>query len=199
MTCTATPGNGARIGMSRNIIAKAPGRIRRGPSAARSESARRRLEHPAEILPLRLSRLARAGIPQRLRRISGRCRNQIRDAHTITPGFPLFVQHGQHTVQNSSETRAGEGLKLLIVDDDPNHAEVVAESLERVGYKYVIATSGAAGLRAIEHDDPDVILTDLRMDGVDGLTSCARPSRNCPTPRWSSSPPTATCRPPSRP
>jgi two-component system response regulator HydG len=84
------------------------------------------------------------------------------------------------TVQDASETRAGEGLKLLIVDDDPNHAEVVAESLERVGYKYVIATSGAAGLKAIEREDPDVILTDLRMDGVDGLTVLRKAKQELP-------------------
>jgi two-component system response regulator HydG len=84
------------------------------------------------------------------------------------------------TVQNTSETHPGEGLKLLIVDDDPNHAEVVAESLERVGYKYVIATSGAAGLKAIEHEDPDVILTDLRMDGVDGLTVLRKAKQELP-------------------
>ena len=83
-------------------------------------------------------------------------------------------------VQNSSETHAGEGLKLLIVDDDPNHAEVVAESLERVGYECIIATSGAAGLKTIERDEPDVILTDLRMDGMDGLTILRKAKQELP-------------------
>src|SRR5262245_29888730 len=36
-------------------------------------------------------------------------------------------------------------IRILIIDDDKNHADVVAESLERVGYDCVIATSGAAG------------------------------------------------------
>ncbi len=83
-------------------------------------------------------------------------------------------------MQNSSETHAGEGLKLLIVDDDPNHAEVVAESLERVGYKCSIATSGAAGLKIIERDEPDVVLTDLRMDGVDGLAILRKAKQELP-------------------
>jgi two-component system response regulator HydG len=70
---------------------------------------------------------------------------------------------------NSAERNLGEGLRLLIIDDEPNHAEVVAESLERVGYQCVVATSGSTGASMIEQDEPDVILTDLRMDGVDGL------------------------------
>ncbi len=66
-------------------------------------------------------------------------------------------------------TRAGEGLKVLVIDDDRAHAETVAESLERVGYECVVATSGAAGARRIEQDDFDVVLTDLKMAEPDGL------------------------------
>jgi two-component system response regulator HydG len=64
---------------------------------------------------------------------------------------------------------ADDRLKVLIIDDDANHAEVVAESLERTGYDCVRATSSAEGVRRIERDEPNVILTDLRMDGLDGL------------------------------
>ena len=65
--------------------------------------------------------------------------------------------------------KPGAGLKLLIIDDEPSHAEAVAESLERVVYECVIATSSAEGARRIERDEPNVILTDLKMDGLDGL------------------------------
>jgi two-component system, NtrC family, response regulator HydG len=60
-------------------------------------------------------------------------------------------------------------LRVLIIDDEELHAEAVAESLARVGYDCVIATSGRAGAEKIERDDFDVILTDLRMDDMDGL------------------------------
>ena len=65
--------------------------------------------------------------------------------------------------------RPDDHLKLLIIDDEPAHAEVVAESLERVGYDCAIATSSAAGARSIETEEPDLILTDLKMDGMSGL------------------------------
>ena len=42
----------------------------------------------------------------------------------------------------------GEPLRILVIDDEKLHAEAVAESLERVGYECVIATSGAAGRQA---------------------------------------------------
>lgn len=76
--------------------------------------------------------------------------------------------------------RAGEGLKLLIVDDEPAHAEVVAESLERVGYECIIAISGKEGARKIEVEEPDVILTDLRMDDMDGLALLRKAKEELP-------------------
>lgn len=66
-------------------------------------------------------------------------------------------------------TARGEGLKVLVVDDDASHAEAVAETLERIGYECVLANSGRDGARRIETEDFDVILTDLRMADLDGL------------------------------
>jgi two-component system, NtrC family, response regulator HydG len=62
-----------------------------------------------------------------------------------------------------------EPLRVLIVDDDASLARVIAEGLDRVGYDCTVATSGALGARKIESETFDVILTDLKMAGVDGL------------------------------
>src|ERR1051326_6110649 len=62
-----------------------------------------------------------------------------------------------------------EPLRVLIIDDEAAYAEAAAETLERAGYECVVATSGAAGARKIEHDEFDLILTDLRMKDMDGL------------------------------
>jgi two-component system response regulator HydG len=82
--------------------------------------------------------------------------------------------------QSSPESRPGEGLKLLIIDDEPSHAEAVAESLERVGYECVVATSGAEGARRIEQGDANLILTDLKMDGLDGLAILRKARQELP-------------------
>jgi two-component system response regulator HydG len=61
-------------------------------------------------------------------------------------------------------------IQTLIVDNDASHAQSVAESLEAAGgYQCTIATSGAEGVRRIEQDHYDLIVTDLKMSDVDGL------------------------------
>ncbi len=67
------------------------------------------------------------------------------------------------------EHKHGDGLKLLIIDDEIHHGEAVAESLKRVGYECFVATSGQQGAKLIEQEEPNVILTDLKMDEMDGL------------------------------
>src|SRR5260221_5869787 len=59
--------------------------------------------------------------------------------------------------------------RVLVGDDDAALAEVIAEGLDRVGYDCTIATNGALGAKKIETETFDVILTDLKMAGVDGL------------------------------
>ncbi len=62
-----------------------------------------------------------------------------------------------------------EKTRILVLDDDRAHAEAAAESLERAGYSCTVAVSGADGLKAIEADDFDVVLTDLVMRDHSGL------------------------------
>ncbi len=71
-------------------------------------------------------------------------------------------------------------IRVLVVDDDEPHAEAVAESLARVGYECVVATSGREGLRLIEEQSFDIIITDLIMDGVGGLEILAKSKRELP-------------------
>jgi two-component system, NtrC family, response regulator HydG len=59
--------------------------------------------------------------------------------------------------------------RVLIVDDDSDHAEVIAEAIERTGYDPVTATSGEEGLAALEAERFDIVITDLMMKGVDGM------------------------------
>jgi two-component system, NtrC family, response regulator HydG len=60
-------------------------------------------------------------------------------------------------------------IRVLIVDNEAPHAQAVAESLERVGYDCVVASSGPQGVKRIEQDAFDIVITDLKMNEVDGL------------------------------
>ena len=63
-----------------------------------------------------------------------------------------------------------EPLRVLVIDDDKNLAEAIAEGLERKGHAVTVATSGKAGAGKVERDEFDVVLTDLRMADLDGLS-----------------------------
>jgi two-component system response regulator HydG len=71
-------------------------------------------------------------------------------------------------------------IRVLVVDDDEPHAQAVAESLERVGYECIVATSGREGIRLIEEQNFDIVLTDLIMDGVGGLEVLAKAKSELP-------------------
>lgn len=61
------------------------------------------------------------------------------------------------------------GIRVLIVDNDLAHAEVLGESLERVGYSCTTAAGGVAASHAIRQEVFDIVITDLMMNDVDGL------------------------------
>ena len=71
-------------------------------------------------------------------------------------------------------------IRVLVVDDDEPHAEAVAESLERVGYECTVATSGVRGAALIESDSFDVVITDLKMEDVDGLAILRKTKEELP-------------------
>jgi len=71
-------------------------------------------------------------------------------------------------------------IRVLIIDDDEPHAQAVAESLERVDYDCTVASSGVRGASLIESDTFDVIITDLKMDDMDGLAILAKAKEELP-------------------
>lgn len=60
-------------------------------------------------------------------------------------------------------------VRVLLVDNDPDHARAMADSLERIGHECTIATSGLDGQRLIAKNDYDIVVTDLVMNDVDGM------------------------------
>ena len=75
---------------------------------------------------------------------------------------------------------ATEPLQILVVDDDKNLAQTLAESLERRGHECTVATTGKAGAAKIEQGEFDVVLTDLRMADVDGLAIVEKVRQHLP-------------------
>ena len=62
--------------------------------------------------------------------------------------------------------------RILIIDDDDDIREVAALTLETVaGWEVVTANSGANGILRAQDENPDAILLDVMMPGMDGPTT----------------------------
>lgn len=64
--------------------------------------------------------------------------------------------------------------KILVVDDNPTNIQVLFGVLNNIGYQVAIAKSGEAALQRIEIFQPDIILLDVMMPGLDGFATCER-------------------------
>lgn len=58
---------------------------------------------------------------------------------------------------------------ILIVDDDPLNRRLLAKSLENDGHRTTQFDNGFAALAAIKEDQPDLVLLDVEMPGLDGI------------------------------
>ena len=61
--------------------------------------------------------------------------------------------------------------KILIVEDEANIRELLRLYLEREGYTVLEAENGVEGIKKWKSDKPDMLLLDVMMPGMDGLTA----------------------------
>lgn len=63
---------------------------------------------------------------------------------------------------------------ILIVDDMPVNLKVIVDYLESYGFAIRIARSGETALKRVQYNQPDLILLDVLMPGIDGFETCRR-------------------------
>ena len=63
---------------------------------------------------------------------------------------------------------------ILIIDDDAALAKIVQINLEREGYRTVVASSGVEGLQKAYSNQPNLVILDIMMPGMDGWVTCRR-------------------------
>ncbi len=73
-------------------------------------------------------------------------------------------------------------MKILIVEDDPVSLKLASEVLQTGGHVLILAATADQAIRSLNAVRPDVILLDLRLPGIKGL-SVARQCREEPTMR----------------
>lgn len=64
---------------------------------------------------------------------------------------------------------AKEKIKLLVIDDNPKVAWMLREGLREDEYKIVAALDGKAGLQKLIEEQPQVIILDIKLPGMDGM------------------------------
>lgn len=79
-----------------------------------------------------------------------------------------------NVVTNGSLTVTPKNPRVLVIDDDPSVAELLGRIVTRDGYDVAIAADGAAAFAAISEQDPDVILLDVMLPGMNGFEICRR-------------------------
>jgi two-component system OmpR family response regulator len=74
----------------------------------------------------------------------------------------------------------GQGIKVLIIDDEPNILQFLELGLTNEGFQVHTAAEGQAGLAAAGSFLPHVVILDVMMPGMDGFEVCRRLKRSRP-------------------
>jgi two-component system response regulator MprA len=65
-------------------------------------------------------------------------------------------------------------VTILVVEDDRSVREALDRALRAQGYEVVVADDALTGLQLVHHDDPALVILDLGLPGMDGLSLCRR-------------------------
>src|SRR3546814_10167526 len=93
-----------------------------------------------------------------------------------TCALPISVKRPQAPAADAACPAAS----ILIIDDEPEVAQMLADILASQGHRVVTAGSGQKALRLIEGERFDVILSDVRMPELDGPSLYATLERTAP-------------------
>ncbi|MGE5274522.1 MAG: response regulator transcription factor [Verrucomicrobiota bacterium] len=74
------------------------------------------------------------------------------------------------------------GELVLAVDDEPRYVEIIRFNLETAGYRVATAGSGEEALEIFDAEEPDLIVLDVMLPGIDGFEVCrlVRERSSCP-------------------
>ena len=72
-------------------------------------------------------------------------------------------------------------MEILIVDDEPQVADVLSRSLNRQGHRTSVVHSGQEAIDRLQHTTPDAMFLDVSMPGMNGLDVMAEVKRLKPS------------------
>jgi twitching motility two-component system response regulator PilG len=95
---------------------------------------------------------------------------------SVPPPFAPETTGGAWTLRPPADgtTRVGGQPLVMVIDDSPTIRKAVSIGLEAEGYHVVTAVDGVDALRRLEETQPDLILLDITMPGMDGYKLCRK-------------------------
>jgi len=64
--------------------------------------------------------------------------------------------------------------RILLIEDDPSVLRAISYMLEKEGYDVLTAMNGLVGLRKAKEENPDLLILDVMLPGIDGFEVCHR-------------------------
>ena len=64
--------------------------------------------------------------------------------------------------------------RILVIEDGPVTLRLIQYTLQQEGYQVLTATNGLAGIRKAQNEEPDLIVLDIMLPGIDGFEICHR-------------------------
>ena len=64
--------------------------------------------------------------------------------------------------------------KILIIEDDPSFSRAINHIVEKEGYDVSTASNGMTGLRMVKENQPDLLILDVMLPGLDGFEICSQ-------------------------
>ena len=83
---------------------------------------------------------------------------------TASVPTPRSVRSSQRAVGE-----AGQPVRVLAVDDDPQALRYVSDALNRAGYSPIVTGDPGEALRLVDAEKPDLVLLDMMLPGADGI------------------------------
>jgi PAS domain S-box-containing protein len=111
-----------------------------------------------------------------------RVRSKLGKGTTIEIWLPLVDgEHAEHVIGVPMEAmKRGQQEKVLVIDDDPDVRRFIVQCLETLDYDVTQAEHGEAGLARLDRDQPNLLIVDFAMPGLNGAAVAAEARRRQP-------------------
>jgi PleD family two-component response regulator len=107
----------------------------------------------------------------------------------VGPPAPHLDQVSALASPNGSRTRLEPSATILIVEDHDDSRDAMGQLVTALGYRAILAGTGAKALTLLQDSCPDLILCDVRMPGMDGFACFGIATRSTARPSPGASPP----------